>query len=371
MRTPPRALCHAVPLLGGALLSLSLLSGCGSVVILAPQGDAGATTDAASSPDVVPARDVQPSRDAVTPVDAPRTCTGPGQCGPGEECQGGPGCGVPWVCGPALGRPCTDDLAPFCGCDGQTFTGSSTCPSRPYMFRGPCEGPPPPPPPSCALPNGARCALGERCRLDPCTVCVCSPDGALACENTCGPDAGARTCTRDSDCAPNGLCMGPEGCGVPWTCRVGPIGCTADVATFCGCDGFSFTGSSSCPGRPYARRGPCPDFDAGVRTCTIRGVQCPANSTCQIDRCTICRCDANLTASCAVSPSCTIDAGPSCAAQDARGEGLCDAFLGYAWNGTRCVGLSGCRCVGAGCASLFRSPAECTERWGHCPSTGP
>jgi hypothetical protein len=35
------------------------------------------------------------------------------------------------------------------------------------------------------------------------------------------------------------------------------------------------------------------------------------------------------------------------------------------------VGLSGCRCVGAGCASLFRSPAECTERWAQCPSTGP
>ena len=42
-----------------------------------------------------------------------------------------------------------------------------------------------------------------------------------------------------------------------------------------------------------------------------------------------------------------------CEAMDARGEGLCDAFFGYAWNGVTCVGISGCSCVGTDCGSTY------------------
>jgi hypothetical protein len=35
-------------------------------------------------------------------------------------------------------RACTRDLALFCGCNGLTFRGSSTCPPQPFKHRGAC-----------------------------------------------------------------------------------------------------------------------------------------------------------------------------------------------------------------------------------------
>jgi hypothetical protein len=57
-----------------------------------------------------------------------------------------------------------------------------------------------------------------------------------------------------------------------------------------------------------------------------------------------------------------------CDAQDARGVGLCARFLGYFWNGTMCVGLSGCSCAGADCMSPFGSPTECEAAYLPCVS---
>lgn len=53
-------------------------------------------------------------------------------------------------CAPGLGRcadrdrPCTADVTPYCGCDGVTFGGSSSCPGGRYSARGPCPEPPEP-----------------------------------------------------------------------------------------------------------------------------------------------------------------------------------------------------------------------------------
>jgi hypothetical protein len=52
-------------------------------------------------------------------------------------CIGEEGCDVAWTCQPL--RPCTRDLRVYCGCDGQTFEGSGSCPARPFSRRGPCE----------------------------------------------------------------------------------------------------------------------------------------------------------------------------------------------------------------------------------------
>lgn len=62
------------------------------------------------------------------------------------------------------------------------------------------------------------------------------------------------------------------------------------------------------------------------------------------------------------------DAGPApdCSAQDARGEGACDAFFGYAWDGSGCAGLSGCSCVGADCGATFESVEACQEAHASC-----
>jgi hypothetical protein len=345
-------------------VTAALAAGCGSVVIVAaPNGDGGAG-DAPVAID-------QP------PADAPRVCRTTGDCGPGEECLVREGCAVPSVCGPALGRPCTGDLVPYCGCDGVTFEASSSCPTQNFAFRGPCEamegGTPPPPPgagcrlpngqacpvgsrcpapdgcnvcvcardgtltcteracidagmPVCNLPSGETCPVGARCPIDRCTVCACVTPGRLMCGNIC-PDAGPptdvpspRSCRTEGDCPAGTFCDGPPGCGVPWRC-VAARPCTDDLAPFCGCDGVTFRSSSTCPGQPFRSRGACPSGDAGT---------------------------------------------PECAPQDARGEGLCGAFFGFAWDGRVCVGISGCRCVGADCRGLAGDPDACRLRYARC-----
>ncbi len=481
------------------------LAGCGPTVIEGrPPEDGGTTQDAPWSSDTPSPTDRPPAWDTPQWVDVPNACTSTADCNAGMECLGGEGCAIPWTCQPALGRPCTADYAPFCGCDGNTFYGSSSCPDRPFARRGVCETDPPPPdggPGACRLPDGRVCRVGEICTATECSVCVCAATGELRCSGTC-VDAGPPPvgCRNNRDCPSGGVCSGPEGCGIPWTCRTGvtctrdlgdycacngttfqasstcpgqpyahrgrcgivppdagpagcalpdgrlcrvgevcPIGecascfcaasgelrctmgcvdggppricasdrdctdgsqcfgpegcgipwtcqpprpCTDDLAPFCGCDGVSFRGSSTCPGRPYAHRGACGIVppDAGPGTCIIRGVTCQVGVSCHIDACTTCTCSSGGPTSCAITPGCSVDAGvvdagvvdaggppPFCAAQDARGVGACAAFFGYAWDGTRCVGVGGCSCAGADCRGLPLDPVTCERNHAACP----
>lgn len=48
-----------------------------------------------------------------------------------------------------------------------------------------------------------------------------------------------------------------------------------------------------------------------------------------------------------------------CRAQDALGEGPCEAELGWVWRGDACWPISGCSCVGTDCASLASTAEEC------------
>jgi hypothetical protein len=64
----------------------------------------------------------------------------------------------------------------------------------------------------------------------------------------------------------------------------------------------------------------------------------------------------------------TSDGGLDCGmAQDARGEGPCAAFLGYAWIGNGCAGISGCSCVGTDCDALFDTDEACAAAYPTCP----
>lgn len=311
--------------------------GCGPTIITgSPPGDTGPVADGGVAPDSgAPV-------DRPTPVTdtGPRQCTGPGQCGAGAQCFGGPGCGIPWTCQPQLGRACTADFAPFCGCDGVTFGASSTCPDRPYLHPGPCEMPPPPfdggvmpPPPfdggvtptGCVMPDGRVCALGSICELPvECAQCRCTTRG-LQCVMT--------------PCVDGGI--------VP------------------------------------------PPLDVGPATCTIRGVTCAVNEVCVIDRCTQCLCGLGGDVSCRSVPGCGVDAGTivvdsgvirrdagtigvdasvrGCAAQDATGQGLCDRLLGIYWEANRCVAIGGCSCVGADCARSYESFQACEMAHLICP----
>lgn len=119
----------------------------------------------------------------------------------------GEGCDVPGRCA-SRDRICTDDLQPYCGCDGVWFFGSSTCPGGRY-------------------------------------------DDALECK---APDGEA--CTTHEDCV-SGICEGlgcEAGQGV---CAASERGCTEDEVAYCTCEGVTVYGSGSCPGVRYASEGEC------------------------------------------------------------------------------------------------------------------
>ena len=120
--------------------------------------------------------------------------------------------------------------------------------------------------------------------------------------------------------------------------------------------------------------------DATALACTLpNGVRCPAGQSCAAgDGCNVCACGPMGEVRCteracgdgggfvdAVSPP---DAG-HCGPQDARGDGLCDGFFGYAWNGSTCASISGCSCVGTACPTLVRERAQCLELHGDCAVT--
>jgi hypothetical protein len=62
--------------------------------------------------------------------------------------------------------------------------------------------------------------------------------------------------------------------------------------------------------------------------------------------------------------------GDPCQADDALGVGDCDAFFGYAWNGSECVGQSGCECQGLDCAFLPLEPGICEAEHADCGGGG-
>jgi hypothetical protein len=197
------------------------------------------------------------TRLACSPDGGTRACRSGADCGRGEQCFGPEGCGVPWACEPLRG--CTADIAYFCGCDGTTFEGSSSCPGRPFQHRGRCSGTAT----RCVLRDGRSCPAGATCPAgDGCNDCTCSASGELRC--TMRPCVPPRPCTSNADCTDGRECVGPEGCAVPWTCQPA-LGrpCTDDLASFCGCDGRTLHGSSSCPPGPFAHRGEC-RTDGGV-----------------------------------------------------------------------------------------------------------
>ena len=78
---------------------------------------------------------------------------------------------------------------------------------------------------------------------------------------------GAIECSADSPC--EGACTG-RSCSATWFC-VSDLPCTDDLVTYCGCDGTTFSGSSTCPPRPFASMGPCPSRET---SCDARGVTC-------------------------------------------------------------------------------------------------
>jgi hypothetical protein len=100
-----------------------------------------------------------------------------------------------------------------------------------------------------------------------------------------------------------------------------------------------------------ADAGPGPRVTCGAALCDFGDVCC--NESCGV-------CTAPGGACSAIA--CT----PSCDAQEARGEGGCEAELGVVWRGSYCSSISGCSCVGADCGALYESIDACLTAHRDC-----
>lgn len=127
-----------------ALFALAGVFACVKTTTVPPDGSEG------GGGSEVPAGAVDPGPDpaadgGATPGDggtttpATTTCLRDADCGDGV-CEG-QGCGdaEPGTC-VSKARMCTRDSRPYCGCDGQTFRASGTCPGRRYAAAGECSG---------------------------------------------------------------------------------------------------------------------------------------------------------------------------------------------------------------------------------------
>ena len=127
---------------------LLLLSGCrASTTVTVHTGEDAETSSPPTSQTqstATPAPPPEHQQGAATAAPPPSqqeqssACNTSADCPDGMSCRGEAGCDAQWTCQPE--SPCTADLVPFCGCDGQVFRGSSSCPPRPYSRRGGCQG---------------------------------------------------------------------------------------------------------------------------------------------------------------------------------------------------------------------------------------
>ena len=125
------------------------------------------------------------------------------------------------------------------------------------------------------------------------------------------PNCGGIPCTKDTDCPTAGPDAGP------WFCF-----------------GFCQQADVSCSGTPCGSR--CP---GGFRDAEHR---------------------------CQPNPPADCPGGPPCTPYDARGTPNCQTLWGFTWDGTKCVAIVGCECVGADCATLVRDQDTCVADFQCC-----
>lgn len=271
---------------------------------------------------------------------------------------------------------------PSMACGGERCEASEICcpgcPGDPALgcFAGGC------PPIACevewrncssALEGGATgesCAFDDRCeRSEGCCAAFAVCDGGvLNIERACAP--GCFACASNEDCAAESYCdFGGLGCGGPGTCLPRPTICDDDCPGVCSCDGTTFCNacSANAEGVSVARAGSCDasSCDAqdarGSGACALfLGYKWDGEACTGIGGCSCVGVDCGaLYESPTACEAAHAECGDPCTAMDARGDGLCDAFFGYSWDGAHCAGISGCSCEGTDCDRLFDSPAAC------------
>jgi hypothetical protein len=225
------------------------------------------------------------------------------------------------------------------------------------------------------------CGSGEYCCNESCGICA--EVGGACIQLVCGSDGGkgGEQCGKNV-CGPGEYCCNAS-CG---TCAKQGEGCTTiacidpcekqDAVGEGACDmmlGYAWDGNScqslsgcSCKGSDcgslYQNPNDCAKAYAECGTSSgepCGPVTCSAGQECCNESCGIC----TEPGGACIQLACE----PECQAQDAKGQGLCAAFFGYAWDGSSCIGVGGCSCVGADCAALYNSPEACNQAHAKCP----
>ena len=171
------------------------------------------------------------------------------------------------------------------------------------------------------------CEDGLVCCNASCGICVAPGEGCptIACVDAGADAGGGQVCgVRGTDpCPSDQYCDFPDEamCGAadaPGTCRARPDACTEDCPGVCGCDG---------------------QFHCNACAAASAGVDVDPDGSC---------------------------APADCAPMDATGQGACRRILGVSWNGSACVSLGGCECVGTDCDALYGSLEACRDARSDC-----
>lgn len=261
--------------------------------------------------------------------------------------------------------------------------------------------------PSCR--TASICGSTIYCE-DIATTCTAEPTCPPAYEEVDGCDTDSSTCKKVTTCGSTIFCQELAQCGAVPVCDEGwteVTGCDGPEPGNVRCESRTLCGTTiycenhiTCDGLPVCPQG-THEVDPTSERCTqddlpgciaqeVCGQQiwcapdeqcapsCPAGSeltSWDDPRCDDGSCTSALTCdwlSARTPPQAQVACAPiSCAAQEARGVGFCDAYFGVAFNGVECVGISGCDCEGADCDNLYGDHESCKLANEQCDQTKP